>query len=84
MILNSLHILPKEEFPTYIQSCNKIQQMQMHERQMLKNKTQIINPNSLKPSKTSPPLATIAEMGEKEVEGQYSERFSIWCAYLKI
>jgi hypothetical protein len=37
----------------------------MHERQMLKNKTQSIKPNSLKPSKTSPPLATIAEMGEK-------------------
>jgi hypothetical protein len=65
MSLNSLHILSKEEFPPYIQSCNKMQQMQMHERQMLKNKTQSIKPNSLKPSKTSPPLATIAEMGEK-------------------
>ena len=40
----------------------------MHKRQMLKNttqSTQSTTPNSLKPSKTSPPLASIAKMGEK-------------------
>ena len=37
----------------------------MHKRQMLKNTTQSTTPNSLKPSKTSPPLASIAKMGEK-------------------
>ena len=38
---------------------------QMHKHERLKYKTQSTKPNSLKPSKTSPPLALIAKMGEK-------------------
>ena len=45
--------------------CAYVQNLCMHERKVLKNKTQSITPNSLKPSKTSPPLASIAKMGEK-------------------
>ena len=84
MILISLHILPKEEFPPYIQPCNKMQQMQMHERQMLKNQTQSIKPNSLKTLQNFSPIGTNCRNGWKELEGQYSENFSIRCAYLKI
>ena len=58
-------VYPLVEFPLYIQPCNNMQQMQEHERQMLKYKTQSTKPNSLKPSKTSPPLASIAKMGKK-------------------
>jgi hypothetical protein len=57
------------EFPLYIQQCKATrctkQQDAKHERQMHKHKATHIKPNSLEPSKTSPPLASIAKMGGK-------------------
>jgi len=54
--------LPVMEFPLYTKPCNKCKDKK---GKCFKNKTQSIKPKSIKPSKTSPPLAPIAEMGEK-------------------
>ena len=62
MNMNSLHILSTITDGGVSTIYKTKQQMQRQQRQVLKNKYKA---NSIQPSKTSPPLATFAEMGER-------------------
>ena len=64
MNMNSLHILSTITGGGVFTIYKTKQRMQRQERQILKNQSKY-KAEFHKPSKTSPPLATIAEMGKK-------------------
>ena len=80
MNMNSLHILSTITGGAVSTIYKTKQRMQRQERQMLNNQSKY-KAEFHKPSKTSPPLATIAKMGKKVWKAKHSESSSMSLAF---